>query len=244
MPIKSPVRSAAQITLQNTNVRGPYLLSLTHGPRELVRKAQRAEQVGFDFAAISDHFYPWIEEQGHSPLAWPVLGAIANATQHLGLMTAVTCPTMRYHPPIIAQGAATLGLLSADRFTLGLGSGERLNEHIIGEGWPGLLERHERLHEAIAIIQALLSGELSTYRGKHLQIDDAKLYARPAKKPPVVIAAGGPKAARFAREKGDGLMATEPRKDIIDAFGREGPRYAEVAMCCAGKEADARTIGA
>lgn len=220
---------------------GYKLMSEEHGPTELVRNAQRAEQVGFEFAAISDHFYPWIEEQGHSPLAWSVLGAIANATQRLGLMTAVTCPTMRYHPAIIAQGAATLALLSGDRFTLGLGSGERLNEHIIGAGWPGLVERQERFYEAIEIIQGLLMGELNNYRGKYLQIDNAKLYDRPANKPPVVIAAGGPKAARFAREKGDGLMATEPRKDIVEAFGRKGPRYAEVAMCCARKEDDART---
>ena len=220
---------------------GYKLMSEEHGPMDLVRNAQRAVQVGFHFAAISDHFFPWIEEQGHSPLAWPVLGAIANATRHLGLMTAVTCPTMRYHPAIVAQGAATLALLSGDRFTLGLGSGERLNEHITGAGWPGLVERHERFYEAIEIIQGLLTGELQNYRGKHLQLDKAKLYDRPDSKPPVVIAAGGPKAARFAREKGDGLMATEPRKDIVEAFGRKGPRYAEVAMCCAKDEDDART---
>lgn len=220
---------------------GYKLMSEEHGPLDLVRNAQRAEQIGFDFAAISDHFFPWIEEQGHSPLAWSVLGAIANATRHLGLMTAVTCPTMRYHPAIIAQGAATLALLSGDRFTLGLGSGERLNEHVTGAGWPGLLERHERFYEAIEIIQGLLTGELQDYRGKHLRLDNAKLYDRPDIKPPVVIAAGGPKAARFAREKGDGLMATEPRKDIVEAFGRKGPRYAEVAMCCAKREDDART---
>jgi G6PDH family F420-dependent oxidoreductase len=220
---------------------GYKLMSEEHGPLDLVRNAQRAEQVGFDFAAISDHFFPWIEEQGHSPLAWSVLGAIANATRHLVLMTAVTCPTMRYHPAIIAQGAATLALLSGDRFTLGLGSGERLNEHVTGAGWPGLVERHERFYEAIEIIQGLLTGELQNYRGKHLQLDNARLYDRPDIKPPVVIAAGGPKAARFAREKGDGLMATEPRKDIVEAFGRKDPRYAEVAMCCAKREDDART---
>jgi G6PDH family F420-dependent oxidoreductase len=220
---------------------GYKLMSEEHGPLDLVRNAQRAEQVGFDFAAISDHFFPWVEEQGHSPLAWSVLGAIANATRHLGLMTAVTCPTMRYHPAIVAQGAATLALLSGDRFTLGLGSGERLNEHVTGAGWPGLVERHERFYEAIEIIQGLLTGELQDYRGKHLQLDNAKLYDRPETKPPVVIAAGGPKAARFARDKGDGLMATEARKDIVEAFGRKGPCYAEVAMCCAKREDDART---
>ncbi len=138
---------------------GYKLMSEEHGPADLVRNAQRAEQAGFDFAAISDHFFPWLEEQGHAPFAWSVLGAVANATRRIGLMTAVTCPILRYHPAIVAQGAATVALLSGNRFTLGLGAGERLNEHIVGQGWPGLGERHERLAEAIDIIQGLLAGE-------------------------------------------------------------------------------------
>ena len=223
---------------------GYKLMSEEHGPKDLVENAERAEKAGFDFAAISDHFFPWIEEQGHSPLAWSVLGAIANATDRLGLMTAVTCPSMRYHPAVIAQGAATLGLLTDGRFTLGLGSGERLNEHVVGLGWPGIVERHERFCEAVDIIQGLLKGELSDYRGKYLRLENAKLYDRPGKKPPVVIAAGGPKAAALAGEKGDGLVATEAKKELIAAFrkaGGSGPRYAEVGMCCARREEDART---
>jgi len=184
--------------------------------------------------------FPWIEEQGHSPLAWSVLGAVAQATKRLHLMTAVTCPTMRYHPAIIAQGAATLALLSDDRFTLGLGSGERLNEHVVGGGWPGIAERHESFVEAIDIIQGLLMGEITNYRGEHLQLDNARLYDRPKKKPPVVIAAGGPQAAKLAGEKGDGVMATEPRTDLIEAYGGKGPRYCEVAMCCDQSEDKAR----
>jgi G6PDH family F420-dependent oxidoreductase len=222
---------------------GYKLMSEEHGPKELVKNAERAEQAGFDFAAISDHFFPWIEEQGHSPLAWPVLGAIANATDRLGLMTAVTCPTMRYHPAIIAQGAATLAILTNGRFTLGLGSGERLNEHVVGLGWHGIAERHERFAEAVDIIQGLLKGELTNYRGKHLQLDNAKLYDRPGKKPPVVIAAGGPRAAKLAGEKGDGLMTTEPKRELVEAFsaaGGNGPRYAEVGMCWARSEEEAR----
>jgi G6PDH family F420-dependent oxidoreductase len=215
---------------------GYKLMSEEHGPKDLVKNASLAEEAGFDFAAISDHFFPWLEEQGHSPLAWSVLGAIAQATKKLGLMTAVTCPTMRYHPAVIAQGAATLALLSGDRFTLGLGSGERLNEHVTGTGWPGVAERHERFCEAIDIIQGLLSGELTNYRGKYLNLENARLFDRPKAKPPVVIAAGGPRAAKLAAEKGDGLMATEPRKDIIEAYGRKGPRYCEVAMCCDASE--------
>jgi G6PDH family F420-dependent oxidoreductase len=222
---------------------GYKLMSEEHGPAHLVRNAARAEQAGFDFAAISDHFFPWLEEQGHAPFAWSVLGALANATTTLGLMTAVTCPIMRYHPAIIAQGAATLGLLSDGRFTLGLGAGERLNEHIVGAGWPGIGERHERLAEAIAIIQGLLAGELTNYRGKYFQLDHARLFDRPSLKPAVVMAAGGPEAARLAGRKADGLIVTEPRRDLVEAFaaaGGSGPRYAEVALCFAAQEETAR----
>jgi G6PDH family F420-dependent oxidoreductase len=222
---------------------GYKLMSEEHGPCDLVRNAKHAEQSGFDFAAISDHFFPWVEEQGHSPFAWSVLGALANATQHIGLMTAVTCPTMRYHPAIIAQGAAILGLLSGNRFTLGVGAGERLNEHIVGEGWPGKGERRERLSEAVDIIQGLLAGDLRNYRGIYFQLDDARLFDRPDRKPAVAVAAGGRKAARLAARKGDGLIATEPRADLVEAFisaGGSGPSYAEVAMCYAQREEDAR----
>ena len=221
---------------------GYKLMSEEHGPADLVRNAARAEAAGFDFAAISDHFSPWIEEQGHSPFAWSVLGAIAQATRHMGLMTAVTCPTMRYHPAIVAQGAATLSLLSGERFTLGLGSGERLNEHIIGAGWPGRAERQERLSEAVDIVQGLLAGTVTNYRGKHLVLDHARLFDRPRRKVPVAIAAGGPHAARLAAEKADALIATEARADLIEAYrsaGGAGPRYAEVSLCYAEREDEA-----
>jgi G6PDH family F420-dependent oxidoreductase len=224
---------------------GYKLMSEEHGPTELVQNARRAEQAGFDFAAISDHFYPWLEEQGHAPLAWSVLGAIANATKRIGLMTAVTCPIMRYHPAIIAQGAATLALLSGDRFTLGLGAGERLNEHIIGVGWPGRNERRERLAEAIDIIQGLLAGTVTTYHGRYFQLDHARLFDRPKRKPIVAVAAGGIAAARLAGEKADALVATEARPEFAKAFvaaGGSGPRYAEVAMCYAEHEDEARNI--
>lgn len=222
---------------------GYKLMSEEHGPSDLVRHAKRAEQAGFDFAAISDHFSPWLEEQGHSPFAWSVLGALANATRGLGLMTSVTCPIMRYHPAIIAQGAATLGLLSDDHFTLGLGAGERLNEHVVGAGWPGTGERHERLSEAADIIQGLLAGSLTNYRGNHFRLDHARLFDRPDPKPAVAMAAGGPEAARLAGRKGDALIVTEPRADLIEAFveaGGSGPRYAEVALCYAERDEDAR----
>jgi G6PDH family F420-dependent oxidoreductase len=222
---------------------GYKLMSEEHGPSDLVRNTERAEQAGFGFAAISDHFSPWIEEQGHASLAWSVLGALANATEQIGLMTAVTCPTMRYHPAIIAQGAATLALLSNNRFTLGLGSGERLNEHVIGAGWPGRVERRERLAEAVDIIQGLLAGNLTNYRGHYFQLDHARLFDRPDRKPPIIIAAGGVEVARLAGRKADGLIATQPRADLVEAFvasGGSGPRYAEVALCYAKREEDAR----
>jgi G6PDH family F420-dependent oxidoreductase len=222
---------------------GYKLMAEEHGPGDLVRNTQRAEQVGFDFAAISDHFSPWIEEQGHSPFAWSVLGAAAQATSRIGLMTSVTCPIMRYHPAIVAQATATLGVLSNDRFTLGLGAGERLNEHVVGAGWPGRAERHERLSEAADIIQGLLAGDLQNYRGEYFRLDHARLFDRPERKPAVVMAAGGTEAARLAGRKADGLVATEARPDLIEAFvqsGGSGPRYAEVALCHAEREEEAR----
>lgn len=222
---------------------GYKLMSEEHGPRALVQNAERAEAAGFDFAAISDHFFPWLEEQGHAPFAWAVLGGIAQATTRLDLMTAVTCPIMRYHPAVVAQAAATIGSMSEGRFSLGLGSGERLNEHVIGEGWPGIGERHERFSEALDIIQGLLSGELKNYSGAWFDLDDAQLYDRPEVKPAVVVAAGGPQAARLAGQKGDALIVTDPDPELIEAYrsaGGEGPRYAEVALCYAESEAAAR----
>jgi G6PDH family F420-dependent oxidoreductase len=222
---------------------GYKLMSEEHGPDDLVRNLARAEQAGFDLAAISDHFSPWLEEQGHAPFAWTVLGALAQASTRIGLMTAVTCPILRYHPAVVAQGAATAALLSGGRFTLGLGAGERLNEHVTGAGWPGVGERHERLAEAIDIVQGLLAGGLANYRGRYFRLDHARLFDRPARKPPVVVAAGGPEAARLAARKGDGLIATEPKHELIEAYrsaGGGGPRYAEVALCWARSEAEAR----
>jgi G6PDH family F420-dependent oxidoreductase len=222
---------------------GYKLMSEEHGPAELVRNARRAEEAGFDFAAISDHYFPWLEEQGHAPFAWSVLGAIAQATRRMGLMTAVTCPIMRYHPAIIAQATATMGVLSDGRFTLGLGAGERLNEHVVGEGWPGVAERHERLEEAADIIQGLLAGEIVNFHGEHFRLDHARLFDRPRRKPDIIMAAGGPDAAKIAARKADGLMITEARKDLVQAYGSvggTGPCYAEVAMCCAPTEEQGR----
>jgi G6PDH family F420-dependent oxidoreductase len=212
---------------------GYKLMSEEHGPTDLVRNAVRAEEVGFDFAAISDHYHPWLESQGHSPFAWTVLGAIAARTQTLELVTAVTCPTIRYHPAIIAQASATLAILSGGRFTLGLGSGELLNEHVVGAEWPPPRVRQEMLAEAIDIIQELWVGEMSSYEGEYFEIDRARLWDVPERPPAIAVAAGSPRSARVAGEHETGLFATEPKARLIDAWreaGGQGPRYAEVAL--------------
>ncbi|WP_189331296.1 TIGR03557 family F420-dependent LLM class oxidoreductase [Actinoplanes ianthinogenes] len=212
---------------------GYKLMAESFDPKELIRQAVRAEQAGFDFVEISDHFHPWLEEQGHSPFAWNVLSAIAARTDRLGLATGVTCPTVRYHPAIIAQAAATLAIISDGRFTLGIGSGERLNEHVVGRGWPSVTIRQEMLVEALDIINLLWKGGYRSYQGKYLQLEDARVWDLPETLPVIAVAAGGPKAAELARTHGSGLFATEPRKDLVDAYGGSGPKYAEVPMAWA-----------
>ncbi|WP_305784613.1 TIGR03557 family F420-dependent LLM class oxidoreductase [Symbioplanes lichenis] len=209
------------------------------GPKELIRQAVRAEQAGFDFVEISDHYHPWLDVQGHSPFAWTVLGAIAARTERIGLATGVTCPTVRYHPAIIAQAAATLAITSDNRFTLGIGSGERLNEHVVGQGFPSVRGRQERLREALEIIKLLWQGGYQSYEGKHLQLEDARVFDLPDELPVIAVAAGGKDAAAVAAELGDGLFATEPRADIVEAYGSaggSGPKYAEVPMAYAETE--------
>ncbi len=199
-------------------VYGYKLMSEEHGPRALVRNACAAEQAGFDFVAISDHYYPWLESQGHSPLAWTVLGAIAARTERIGLATAVTCPTIRYHPALVAQFAATLAVLSDGRFTLGLGGGELLNEHVVGLGWPPPRTRHAMLGEAIDVMRLLWEGRTVSYDGAHVTVERARIWDVPDRPLPIAVAAGGPKAARLAGEKGAGLFATEPRGDLVQAW--------------------------
>lgn len=212
------------------------------GPTELIRQAVRAEQAGFDFVEISDHYHPWLDVQGHSPFAWTVLGAIAARTDRIGLATGVTCPTVRYHPAIIAQAAATLAIVSNDRFVLGVGSGERLNEHVVGQGFPNASGRHELLREALEIIRRLWSGGYQSYEGKHLRLEDARVFDLPDRLPLIAVAASGPASVKLAAECGDGLFATEPKSDLVDnyrAAGGTGPRYAEVAVAWAPDEEQA-----
>ena len=216
---------------------GYKLMAEEHGPRALVEQAALAEGCGFAFAAISDHFFPWLEEEGHAPFAWSVLGAVAQATQRLELATAVTCPTWRYHPAVVAQAAATVALLSdGRRFQLGLGSGERLNEHVIGGGWPSVDLRQARLVEAVEIIRRLFTGETCSFHGDYLALDDARLFDCPSDPPQILLAAGGLRSAKLAGAIADGLIATEPKSELVDAYrraGGDGPRLAELGVCWA-----------
>jgi len=197
---------------------GYTLMTEQSGPRELVSYAVEAERVGFDFEVSSDHYSPWLTEQGHSPYAWAVLGAVAQATERVGLMTYVTCPTMRYHPAVVAQKAATLALLSDGRFSLGLGSGENLNEHTIGEGWPALQDRHEMLMEAIDIINALYDGDLVTFRGEHFAVDSARIWDLPEERVRLAVAVAGERAIGDLAPLADDLIAVEPKADLIELW--------------------------
>jgi G6PDH family F420-dependent oxidoreductase len=214
------------------------------GPRQLVADAHRAEQVGFDFLAASDHHSPWLAEQGHSPYTWSVLGAVAQATERIELMTYVTCPTMRYHPAVVAQKAATIQLLSEGRFTLGLGAGENLNEHVTGASWPQVDVRHEMLDDALHIIGPMLDGSTVTYRGKHLSTEAAKVWDLPPHAPPIGVAVSGEASCRLAGEHADVMIAVEPRAELgqwFDAAGGAGkPRVGQTGLCFDRDEQTAR----
>jgi G6PDH family F420-dependent oxidoreductase len=212
------------------------------GPNELVRQAKLAEASGFDFVEMSDHYHPWLESQGHSPFTWTVLGAIAASTETIGLATGVTCPTVRYHPAIIAQAAATLSLVSDGRFTLGVGSGERLNEHVVGRGFPAVADRQAMLREALEIIRLLWQGGYQSYRGEYLDLEDARVFDLPDELPVIAVAAGGTDAAELAAELGDGMFGTEPKSELFDAYrgaGGSGPTYGEVGLAWAETEEEA-----
>ncbi|WP_055548879.1 LLM class F420-dependent oxidoreductase [Streptomyces sp. NBRC 110028] len=201
---------------------GYTMMTEQAGPRQLVKDVVRAEQIGFDFSVTSDHYFPWLESQGHSPYAWSVLGAAAQATSRIPLTTFVTCPSVRYHPTVVAQKAATLQLLSEGRFRLGLGSGENLNEHVVGSGWPAADIRHEMLEEAVEIIRALFKGGYVNHRGTHFDVDSAKLWDLPDEAPPIGLAASGEASCRLAGQQADMLIATEPKPELVDAFERHG----------------------
>jgi G6PDH family F420-dependent oxidoreductase len=191
------------------------------GPRDLVRYAVSAEEAGFDFEVASDHYSPWLTSQGHAPYAWTVLGAVAQATSRVELATYVTCPIIRYHPAVVAQKAATLQLLSEGRFILGLGSGENLNEHITGEGWPPVAQRQGMLVEAATIIRELQSGDLVTWEGDYFRVDSARLWDAADGGVPIAIAVSGEKSVAQFAPLADHLVAVEPEPDLIKAWDQE-----------------------
>jgi G6PDH family F420-dependent oxidoreductase len=204
------------------------------GPKQLVRDVALAEEAGFDFAVISDHYFPWLDSQGHSPYAWSVLGAAAQATERIPLMTYVTCPIRRYHPAVVAQKAATMQLLSDGRFTLGLGAGENLNEHIVGGEWPIAALRHGMLEEAVEIIRELWTGDSVTYRGEYFDVESAKVWDLPETSPPIGIAVSGPSSCRMAGPLADMMIAVQPDPhlgEMFDAAGGNGkPRVGQIAL--------------
>jgi len=201
---------------------GYTLMCEQSDPRDLVRDAVIAEKAGFDFAVMSDHYFPWLDEQGHSGYAWSILGAVAQATSTIDLMTYVTCPIKRYHPAVVAQKAATIGLLSDNRFTLGLGAGENLNEHVTGGGWPPANTRHEMVVEAIQIIAALFDGDYVNHRGKHFEVDSARLWDLPDERVPIGLAVSGPQSCAIAGEMADLMIAVEPDAELGNAFDEAG----------------------
>lgn len=188
------------------------------GPKDLVRYAVSAEQVGFDFEVCSDHFSPWLASQGHAPNAWPVLGAVAHATEAVQLYSYVTCPTIRYHPAVVAQKAATVQILADGRFTLGLGSGENLNEHVVGRGWPTIERRLDMLAEAIKIIRELLTGELVDFRGEYFEVDSARIWDLPADPLTIGVSLTGEKAVEKLAVAADHLINVAPDRAVIDEW--------------------------
>lgn len=224
---------------------GYMLSSEEHGPGALARHARRAEETGFDFALISDHYHPWTTTQGQSPFVWGTLGAIAETTERIRIGTGVTCPTIRIHPAIIAQAAATAAVQMPERFFLGVGSGENLNEHVTGHRWPPIEERLARLEEAILIIRMLWEGGERSYSGRHYELEDARIFTLPDEPPPIYVASTGERSAELAAQLGDGLISTVADPSIVEAHERRGaapgsPRIGLVHVCWAESDADAR----
>src|SRR5215212_2388909 len=196
-----------------------YALSAEeHRPGDLVRYAIAAEEAGFPFALVSDHFHPWTDRQGQSPFVWSVIGAIAQATDRLRLGTGVTCPTIRIHPAIVAHAAATSAVMMEGRFFLGVGTGEELNEHILGDLWPAPQVRLEMLEEAIEVMRLLWQGGYQSHLGKHYTVEQARIYTLPAEPPPIAVAAAQPRAAELAGRLGDAFVGVAPESDLVEQF--------------------------
>lgn len=216
---------------------GYWLSSEEHSPRDLIDYARQAEAAGFPFALISDHYHPWLDRQGQAPFVWSVMGSIAQVTRRLRLGTGVTCPIVRLHPAIVAQAAATAPSMLPGRFFLGLGSGEALNEHILGDRWPPVEMRQNMLEEAIKIIRLLWQGRQESYQGAYFTVENARLYTLPDEPPPLLVAAGGAGSAKIAGELGDGLIGIAANEELVKTFREAGgankPLYAKLAVCWA-----------
>ncbi len=222
---------------------GYALSSEEHAPTKLVENARKAEEAGFEFTLISDHFHPWVDAQGESPFVWSVIGAIATATERIRLGTGVTCPTIRIHPAIVAHAAATSAAMMPGRFFLGVGSGENLNEHILGDHWPAPDERLELLEEAIEVMRLLWQGGYQTHRGKHYVVENARLYTLPDEPVQIAVAAAKERAAELAGRVGDAFVNTSPDREPIETFERAGgrgkPKYGQVTVCWAESQDEA-----
>jgi G6PDH family F420-dependent oxidoreductase len=225
---------------------GYSLMTEQRSPTEIVADAVLAEEAGFEFSTISDHFHPWIEAQGHAGYMWSMLGAISQVTKSLPLLPYVTAPTIRYHPAIVAQKAATMALLAPGRFRLGLGTGENLNEHVVGQGFPAIDERQAMLVEAIEIMRELWKGDYVTYHGDYFDVERARLFDLPVDDIPVGVAAGGAQAARVAAKAGEFLISTSPDGELIDAFKEAGgagqPIVGQMSICWGPDEHAARKL--
>jgi G6PDH family F420-dependent oxidoreductase len=223
---------------------GYTLSSEEHTPNELVRNARAAEDAGFEFATISDHFHPWVEAQGQSPFVWSVIGGIAQVTERIRLGTGVTCPTIRIHPAIVAQAAATSQMMLEGRFFLGVGTGEELNEHVTGARWPGPQARLELLEEAIEVLRLLWQGGYQSHYGTHYTVEQARIFTLPDEPPPIAVAASNEQAAQLAGRLGDALIAVAPDDEVVESFEQGGgngkPRYGQLHVCYDEDEARAR----
>jgi coenzyme F420-dependent glucose-6-phosphate dehydrogenase len=222
---------------------GYALSSEEHGPGELVRNARLAEEAGFEFAMVSDHFHPWTDAQGQSPFVWSVIGGISQVTERLRLGTGVTCPTIRTHPAIVAHAAATSAVLMEGRFFLGVGTGENLNEHVVGEGWPAPDERLAMLEEAIEVMRLLWSGGQQTHRGEFYDVEQARLYTLPERPVEIAVAAAKANAAELAGRLADAFINTAPDSEAIEGFESAGgagkPKYGQITGCWAASEQEA-----
>jgi len=224
---------------------GISLSSEEHGPRNLVRYASMAKEHGFTDVWVSDHFHPWVDRQGQSPFVWSVLGGIAQAAPEVRLGTGVTCPTIRIHPAIIAQAAATSAVMTGGNFFLGVGSGENLNEHILGDRWPQTSVRLDMLEEAVAVMRLLWEGGDQSHHGEHYTVENARLYTLPDEPPPVYVSAFGPKAVSLAARIGDGMVTTAPQADLVEQYrseGGKGPVLGGPKVCWAPDETAAKKL--